>query len=146
VPPIAVVEWLDALPFLLLVRVGLPLQVLLLGTVALLAATGNGIVRAVLQGAGTEFRRSEQRLRGGRLIGVLERLLVFALALAGEPTAAALVISAKSLLRFPELSRVARAEEDGSAIPEVDFVTEYFLLGSLTSWCIALLPALLFAR
>ena len=59
--------------------------------------------------------------------------MIFSLGLAGEPTAAALIVSAKSLLRFPELSRAS----------EIDAVTEYFLLGSLASWGLALLFVLL---
>jgi hypothetical protein len=66
-----------------------------------------------------------------------------------ELTAASLIISAKSLLRFPELlNRVARSDDaESSAVSapaEVDLVTEYFLLGSLLSWSLALAPALLF--
>jgi hypothetical protein len=112
-----------------------------LGVLLFLAGTSNGIVRAVLAAAGPEIAGSPSRLRAGRLIGTVERVLIFGLALAGHPTAAALVASAKSILRFPELSRGARAEG-----PEgVDPVSEYFLLGSLVSWLLALAPAILFA-
>lgn len=133
--------------------------VLMMGTVVFLLASANGVVRAVLDMAGTEIERSEQRLRGGRFIGAIERLLIYGLAVVGEPTAAALIVSAKSLLRFPELSEVARrsdeersgtngdGEQDGEAGAEkvlpVDSVTEYFLLGSLVSWFVALALALL---
>jgi hypothetical protein len=104
-----------------------------------LAATANGVVRAVLLAADPALPPSEERLRGGRWIGVLERWLLFALALAGEPTAAALVVSAKSLVRFPELSSAA---QQAAAAPAPDLASEYFLLGSLTSWSLALLAAL----
>jgi hypothetical protein len=118
------------------------------GVVLFLGSTSNAIVRAALTAAGTDWRSSQTRLRGGRLLGVLERWLIFTLAVAGELTAASLIISAKSLLRFPELSRVARSDDGGdsadSAPAEVDLVTEYFLLGSLLSWTLALVPALLF--
>lgn len=63
--------------------------------------------------------------------------------MAGEPTAAALIVSAKSLLRFPEISRTTSAT-DRTGVAEVDAVTEYFLLGSLVSWLLALAPVLLF--
>jgi hypothetical protein len=119
-----------------------PARLLLtLGILLFLSATANGIVRLTLALAGTELRRSEQRLRGGRFIGVLERWLIFGLAVAGEPTAAALIASAKSLLRFPELAVISRstplagAAADGT---EIDAVTEYLLLGSLLSWLLAL--------
>lgn len=71
--------------------------------------------------------------------------MIFALSVAGEPTAAALIISAKSLLRFPELNSASRGStERGDSVPNVDVVTEYFLLGSLTSWFLALALAGLF--
>jgi len=128
--------------------------VLLVGSGVFLVASTNGIVRAVLDIAGTKLKPSEQFLRGGRLIGAIERFLIYGLAVVGEPTAAALIVSAKSLLRFPELSKVAtesrgdkesddrQGGEPGKATA-VDYVTEYFLLGSLVSWFVALALALL---
>ena len=148
--------WLAGLPFPALAGIDVGRFCLFVGTATALLATANGVVRVVLEIAGTPVERSAQRLRGGRLIGPLERLMIFGLAVAGEPTAAALIVSAKSLLRFPEISRVsaegragAEAEaatgtDDERAAPaptgvlEVDYVTEYFLLGSLTSWVLAL--------
>ena len=109
--------------------------VLLVGILVALVATSNAIVRAVLQLAAPSFRQSEKTVRGGRVIGALERTLVFSLAISGEPLAAAVIVSAKGLLRFPELSR---ADHDISAI------TEYLVLGSLLSWFLALAPAMLF--
>lgn len=84
-------------------------------------------------------------------IGPLERWLIFGLALAGQPTAAALVISAKSLIRFPELQskgghrRAVDISAESNArgpVQQIDELTEYFLIGSLLSWLIALLAAL----
>ena len=109
-----------------------------------LAATGNGVVRAVLAAAGTETQRSEARLRGGRVIGVIERWMIFGLMVAGNPTAAAIVVSAKSILRFPQLSKVVQSAGEQSSDPvveeqgRVDDVTEFFLLGSLVSWAMAM--------
>jgi hypothetical protein len=119
-----------------------------LGAVLLLLATSNGIVRSLLIVAGTPPPRGEGSFRGGRYIGAIERLLIFGLAVAGEPTAAALVVSAKSILRFPELSMSAQqpsapAQGGSAPVQEVDALTEYFLLGSLCSWALALLAALL---
>src|SRR5690606_29978105 len=110
------------------------------------SAPANGVVRAVLTCVGTPWQRSATRLRGGRLIGALERWLIFGLAIAGEPTAAALVVSAKSLLRFPELSRTGQPPPSGSsgvrddeqsAPADIDLLTEYLVLGSLVSWVLA---------
>lgn len=125
------------------------------GIMLFLAATSNGVVRAVLAAAGTQITGEEKRLRAGRFIGVIERLLIFGLAVAGQATAAALVVSAKSILRFPELSKKAKEADaevpgvvDGGGgdkvVVDVDVITEYFLLGSLTSWLLALAPAALF--
>lgn len=149
---VAATKWLSSLPFKGLAGVGLGPFCLALGVAMALVATANGVVRAVLQMAGTPLAKAAHRLRGGRLIGPLERLMIFGLAVAGEPTAAALVVSAKSLLRFPELSKMPPANDAGAAAasaPEsyaVDYVTEYFLLGSLTSWILALAPTVLLAH
>ncbi len=75
------------------------------------------------QGAGT--------LRGGRLIGPIERLLIVALALAGAQGVIAALLAAKGIVRFPEIS-ADRAT--GSKAEE-------FLIGSLTSWGLAALGA-----
>ncbi len=131
-------NWLDSLPFPAVSGLEPDRFVLVVGVAVFLTATANGIVRVVLAAAGPQVQTSEDRLRGGRLIGPLERLMIFGLALAAEPTAAALVVSAKSILRFPEVSTAAR---DAS----VDSVTEYFLIGSLTSWALALAPVLFLA-
>ena len=101
-------------------------------------------MRAVLAAAGTETQRSEARLRGGRVIGVIERWMIFGLMVAGNPTAAAIVVSAKSILRFPQLSKVVQSAGEQSSDPvveeqgRVDDVTEFFLLGSLVSWVMAM--------
>ena len=116
---------------------------LMAGLFLFLAPTGNGLVRLVLSLAGTQVGPSEQRLRGGRFIGILERWLIFGLAVAGEPTAAALIASAKSLLRFPELTSISRStavevRQGKLGEIEIDTLTEYLLLGSLASWTLAL--------
>lgn len=108
--------------------------VMLAGSLLVLCATGNALVRLLLAAAGTETVRAEQRLRGGRVIGPMERLLIFGFLVAGQPIAATIVAGAKSLLRFPEM----RADQ-----PRIDELTEYFLVGSLASWLFAVAPALL---
>jgi hypothetical protein len=137
-------QWLRGLPFGWLTELTQGELVLGLGVLAVLASTANGVVRSVLRLASPDLEVSEQRLKGGRIIGVVERVLIFGLAVSGEPTAAGLVISAKSILRFPEISRsVGEGEKSGGS---VDLVTEYFLLGSLVSWATALFPVVLFLR
>lgn len=132
------------LPFPLVAGASLERVLLVAGVLTMLFATSNAIVRLVLTAMGTRFSNAEQRLRGGRVIGPLERVLIFGLGLAGEATAAALVIGAKGLLRYPELNGLRG--ESGAAGPSartIDVVTEYLLIGSLTSWLLALFPLVL---
>lgn len=72
-------------------------------------------------------------LKGGRLIGPLERVVMFGLVLAGTYTLLAAVLAAKGIVRFPEISRDRDAGNRA----------EYFLVGSLVSWVIALAAAFL---
>lgn len=135
---------LHDLPFSLVAGATLDRAVFVAGVLTSLFATSNAIVRLVLTAMGTKFSNAEQRLRGGRVIGPLERVLIFGLGLAGEATAAALVIGAKGLLRYPELNGLRN--EPGAAGPPartIDVVTEYLLIGSLTSWLLALFPLVL---
>jgi hypothetical protein len=122
-------SWLAKLPYPSL-HAGYATVLLSASAIVFFLGTSNAIVRLVLGTLHDNVPPSAQPLRGGRAIGPLERILIFGLALAGDPTAVALVISAKSLLRFPEITRQA---------PErIDSVTEYFLVGSLSSWTLAL--------
>jgi hypothetical protein len=111
------------------------------GAVVFLQASGNVVVRHVLSLSGTPTQKAESQLRGGRIIGGLERTFIFGLAVAGDPTAAAIVVAAKSLLRFPEIrsSGTPSGTPGGAAPPTIHEVTEYFLVGSLASWLLALL-------
>jgi hypothetical protein len=67
-------------------------------------------------------------LKGGRLIGPLERILIVALTLAGAYPVVAGLLAAKGIVRFPEIS----ADGEGGS------KAEYFLVGSLVSWSVAL--------
>ncbi|GGK86195.1 hypothetical protein GCM10007382_02770 [Salinibacterium xinjiangense] len=70
-------------------------------------------------------------LRGGRLIGPVERVLIIALTLAGALPIVAGLLAAKGIVRFPEIS------SDGAGGSKA----EYFLVGSLVSWAIAVAGA-----
>jgi hypothetical protein len=130
--------WLErllaALPFPAARRYGPETVLLVVAVVAFIQASGNALVRLILASTDSMLPPSRNILLGGRIIGPLERSLVFAFALAGEPIAATLVASAKSILRFPELSG---RKDDIAAL------TEYFLVGSMSSWLIALAPVAL---
>lgn len=141
-PPIGgvVTFWSDhaALPGLR--TVGPAGALLVAGLFAVQLGTGNHIVRLVLGSTGAIRPPGEPQpsdtLRGGRLLGPMERIFILGLALAGQVTAAGIVIAAKGLLRFPELTvRRERYESKGVGI---DAVTEYFLVGSFVSWLVAL--------
>ena len=119
------------------------------GLVLVNLSTANILVRLVLVAVGamrpvlpdnlatSDDPQPSDRLRGGRLLGPMERVLILGLGLAGQLTAAGLVIAAKGLIRFPEL----QSKRDESTTVEavgIDEVTEYFLVGSFVSWLLAL--------
>jgi hypothetical protein len=109
------------------------------GVVLLQIVTGNELVRLVLSSVGAVKPEGQpqpsDRLKGGRLLGPMERILILGLGLAGQLAAATAVVAAKSVIRFPEIN-AARARENGNI--GIDAVTEYFLVGSFASWIIAL--------
>ncbi|MGH8870905.1 MAG: hypothetical protein ACRDWS_02910 [Acidimicrobiia bacterium] len=90
----------------------------------LVTVPSNWAVRHVLRLARHEAPQSENR--AGRWIGVLERLLIYVLVLIGAAAAAGLVVAAKSILRFPDISGKPAAIDP-----------EYVLIGSLASWFLA---------
>ncbi|MGC0367751.1 hypothetical protein [Microbacterium sp. SLBN-111] len=119
-------------------RAGLSLDVVLLvaGCLLFLLESGNAVVRIALRGEMGErvlpdAGDAPTTLKGGRLIGPLERILVFALTLAGAYPLLAAVLAAKGIVRFPEISR------DGDGGDRA----EYFLIGSLVSWVTGLAAA-----
>lgn len=107
------------------------------GVVLLQLVTGNQLVRLILGSVGAVRPAGEpqpsDRLKGGRLLGPMERLLILGLGLGGQLAAATAVIAAKGIIRFPELNS-QRREGDSS----IDELTEYFLVGSFASWLLAL--------
>lgn len=108
---------------------GVTVESFLLGAAcaAFLVSSANIIVRIALRLAGDEIAQTEQKLRGGRLLGPMERLFVFFLALGGNYVALAAVVAAKGILRFPEISR---HDPHG-------YKAEYVLVGSFVSWAVA---------
>lgn len=122
-------ERLEKLPYSALADLDPSRVILGIGALFVLQSTSNALIRLLLTMVGTNLA-APRDIRGGRIVGALERTLIWGLGLAGEMTAAGLVISAKGLLRFPEISREA---ED-----RLHMVTEYLLVGSLASWSLAL--------
>jgi hypothetical protein len=97
--------------------------------------TGGGLIAVFLAGAviGRLLHPFAELVRGtedtvgmesaGRYIGWLERALLYGLVVLGSPDAAALVVAAKSIARFPSFSQERFAE--------------YYLIGTLLSLLIA---------
>lgn len=130
--------WLARDPLPVLDGVSADQFLLVTGAVLVQLSTGNVVVRLVLGATGTmaPVRHGagtgpETRLKGGRLLGPMERVFILGLGLAGQLTAASIVVAAKGLLRFPEL--YTRSEQE-----RVHQLTEYFLVGSFVSWLLAL--------
>jgi len=87
-------------------------------------------VRLLLDAVGVPALSNEKQLKGGRVLGPMERLFIIGLGLAGSLGAAAVVVAAKGLLRYPELQR---KQAEGPTD-----ISEYFLIGSFASWLLAL--------
>jgi hypothetical protein len=105
-----------------------------IGLALVLVATANSVVRLVLALEGVRVHDApDDSVKGGRVIGPIERLVIFGSLIAGAPTIAGFVVAAKSLLRFPELNQKSRIHE----------TTEYVVIGSLASWGLALCAAVL---
>ncbi len=131
-------EWLDQAPLPWLDNTNPDLALLVASALLIQMSTGNVLVRLVLEATGTlnpahhgTATDPETRLKGGRLLGPMERIFILVLGLYGHLTAAAIVVAAKGLLRFPELQ--SRSEQE-----RIHQLTEYFLVGSFASWLIAL--------
>lgn len=106
--------------------------ILAIGLTLFLTVSSNGLVRAALLRDSTQLGQSPPgdgaQLKGGRLIGPLERLaLAWLLTFGAYPVAAGL-IAAKGIVRFPEIQ--ADQQHGNKA--------EYFLVGSFVSWSLAI--------
>lgn len=139
-------EWLESTNVPALQGLSADRALLLTGAFLVMLSTGNVVVRLVLAATGTTNPAlhdtpddPEQRLKGGRLLGPMERVLILGLGLAGQLTAASIVIAAKGLLRWPELQ--SKTEQQW-----IHRLTEYFLVGSFVSWLVALGSLVLLAR
>ncbi|MCW2849916.1 MAG: hypothetical protein JWR90_3890 [Marmoricola sp.] len=140
-------DWLDAVRVPALHGLSPDRSLLLLAVFLVQLSTGNVLVRLVLEATGTNNPTLGSQpdpdpslsLKGGRLLGPMERVVIVGLGLAGHLTAASIVIAAKGLLRFPELQ--SKREQIW-----IHRLTEYFLVGSFVSWLVALGSLALLAR
>jgi hypothetical protein len=139
-------DWLDHDPLPVLRGLDADRVLLLVGAFGVQLSTGNVLVRLVLAATGTVnptkvggLDDPGTQLKGGRLLGPMERVFILGLGLAGHLTAASIVIAAKGLLRFPELQ--SKLEQT-----RIHRLTEYFLVGSFVSWLLPLGSLVLLAR
>lgn len=125
-------NWYRNLPFSVVHSVTATQAFLAVTAGIFLLNTTNQIVRLVLDSVHAERSKGESKLRGGRYIGAIERIMVAALILAGSADGAGLIIAAKGFIRLPEI----RSQDDERA-GRTDEIAEYFLIGTLTSVVIA---------
>lgn len=128
-------NWYTDLPYWFIAATPPDRAALLVAYSVFLISSANRIVTAVLSLAGPRVRDSSQTIRGGRIIGPIERLFIFWMAIAGQVLALAVIVAAKGILRYPEIS-----ERDRSGKGETKGVlAEYVLIGSLASWSLPFL-------
>lgn len=109
---------------------------LLLLTAAIICAgyLSSVIIKLLLAGWDiNEDRESESLRNAGKYIGILERLFVFGFILLNQWQAVGLLIAAKSVFRFSDLSRSKDRK-----------LTEYILVGTLLSFGLAVFFGLLY--
>ena len=110
-----------------------PLLMVITGILCLLKPAGLTIASNEIWNFGKGKAQPDESQKGaGKMIGYLERLIVFFLLIHGQFTAVAFVITAKAVIRFPEI-------KEGQAA-----LAEYYLIGTLLSMAFAFtIPLLL---
>ncbi|MEZ5732749.1 MAG: DUF3307 domain-containing protein [Paracoccaceae bacterium] len=88
---------------------------------AILAIRAGGFAVGKLMRAYQEAAPPEGLPSGGRMIGMLERAMIFLLVLVGQPEGVGFLIAAKSILRFDSASKNQHA-------------SEYVIIGTLASY------------
>lgn len=134
---IAGFAWLD----ITLLHTVAPTGLLWLALALFLTQSGNRMTRAILLLSGRELGAGGtadgavpgSRLKGGRVIGPLERIFIMVLTVVGAYHVVAALMAAKGIVRFPEISAEARREDTATAGTKA----EEFLVGSLASWGLA---------
>jgi hypothetical protein len=133
---VAVFAWVD----LALLSASVPIGLMWLALALFLTQTGNRITRCVLLLSGRELGADGtapgavpgSRLKGGRVIGPLERIFITVLIVVNAYHIVAALMAAKGIVRFPEISADAK-RDDATAGTKA----EEFLVGSLASWGLA---------
>jgi F0F1-type ATP synthase membrane subunit c/vacuolar-type H+-ATPase subunit K len=91
-------------------------------TTSVLALVDRGNTRA------QSTQKAGEVLRGGALIGALERAAIYAALVSGWPEGIAIVLAIKGLARYPELRS---PDQPASVTPQA--VAERFIIGTFTS-------------
>lgn len=139
-------DWYSHLEFGFTGHVSVDRFVIGFGAALFLLGTANRIVRYTLDATGVSLEQGEGALRGGRLLGPIERVFVAASIVAGSLAGAGFVVAAKGLLRFREMGERGQPKDgmtDGKDQPKIDTVTEYVLIGTFTSVLVAAIAAVL---
>ncbi len=132
-------DWYGGWDWSLTGSASLQQAILLVAALLFSVASANRVVSATLWIAGTPPQRGEVRLKGGRVLGPMERWIVMAMILGGQPAGVAIVFAAKGLLRFPTLSSGSELPAEGgadSAWSSAEY-SEYFLVGTFASLIVA---------
>ncbi|SEA27756.1 DUF3307 domain-containing protein [Psychroflexus halocasei] len=110
-------------------------EILLSILVILFITFVSSILMKVLMGKWVmkEDKTSDSLKNAGQYIGVLERLFIFIFIILDQWSAIGLLITAKSVFRFSDLSRAKDRK-----------LTEYILIGTLMSFGIAIITGLLY--
>lgn len=128
------VRWYAGLDLPSLADVSVEQFVLGAACVVYLVESANIVVRLMLIGTGPSVMATENTLQGGRILGPIERVFVLGMALAGQFAALSVVVAAKGILRFPEISKDTAGGTRA----------EYVLVGSFVSLAQALVLVPLF--
>lgn len=112
-----------------------PLSLLFITSIVLVTMVSAIVMRQVMgRWEFAEDKAEESLPNAGKYIGILERLFVFTFIVLNQWQAIGFLIAAKSILRFSDLSRAKDRK-----------LTEYVLIGTLLSFGLAILVALLFS-
>jgi hypothetical protein len=110
-------------------------SLILLGYIGMLWPTSfvvkfclHGIDRSVPRGTTSNPTEADAE-RGGRMIGMFERVIIFTLVLLGEYSAIGFLITGKSIIRFAQSNEKIRSE--------------YVLVGTMVSYAVAILAGVL---
>lgn len=125
-------QWYASLPYALAHATPFERAALITAYSVFLLQSANTVERGALSTTDVRIQRSEIRIKGGRLIGPIERIFLFWMARSGQLLAIGAIVAAKGILRYPEISEREGKKSRGA-------LAEYVLIGSLVSWGLALI-------